>query len=356
MQTLLSIFVSGLALLKTMKELFQLFALLCQNPKALFVLCQLLRPEHILLFLLLIEQAVFFECSTPVLQVARLIGETLDLALLRLHLFFIMLLHVQQIVGGCFIVFYLEQSVERTLANAGTLQENSGKGSLRHTQGTFTAIFLQSASVRKRTFDALLQIEDYKTAADYLLDVQKHYKEQMQTQQREIQRLTYETRNLENWRTALKEDRLLDQQQKEQNVLWTQQLAQHEERFRVLTQQREQLEQLLHRFEQSKARDEDAQQRLHDRQQELQLARTAHKAVVDSSADYQHYQRADEVLKSLRHDEKTRDKLRQRQSNLRNTQATVEANVANLQGRLSEVNAARQHVVELSPLVEQQYE
>ncbi len=230
------------------------------------------------------------------------------------------------------------------------------KDALGVPQGTFTAIFLQSASVRKRTFDALLQIEDYKTASDYLLDVQKHYKEQMQTQQREIQRLTYETHNLEGWRTSLKEARLLDQQQKEQNVRWTQQLAQHEERFRVLTQQREQLEQLLHRYEQSKARDEDAQQRLHDRQQELQLARAAHKAVVDSSTDYQHYQRADEALKSLRHDEKTRDKLRQQQSNLRNTLATVEANIVNLQGRLAEVNAARQHVVELSPLVEQQYE
>src|SRR5260370_20774404 len=119
------------------------------------------------------------------------------------------------------------------------------KDALGVPQGTFTAIFLQTASVRKRTFDALLQIEDYKTAADYLLDVQKQYKEQMQTQLREIERLTYETRNLESWRTTLKEERLLDQQQKEQNVLWTQQLAQLEERFATLAQQREQLEQLL---------------------------------------------------------------------------------------------------------------
>src|SRR5690348_16931058 len=49
-------------------------------------------------------------------------------------------------------------------------------------QGTFTAIFLEPASKRKQTFDALLQIEDYKTAADKLLDTQKYYKEQMQQQ------------------------------------------------------------------------------------------------------------------------------------------------------------------------------
>ena len=230
------------------------------------------------------------------------------------------------------------------------------KDALGVPQGTFTAIFLQTASVRKRTFDALLQIEDYKTAADYLLDVQKQYKEQMQTQLREIERLTYETRNLENWRTTLKEERLLDQQQKEQNVLWTQQLAQLEDRFATLAQQREQLEQLLHRHEQSKARDEDAQQRLQDRQQDLQHARTAHKAVVESRTDHQRYLQADEALKKLRQAEKQRDALRKQQSALHNKLATIEANIANLQGRLAEVNAARQHVVELSPLVEQQYE
>src|SRR5712691_3263941 len=92
------------------------------------------------------------------------------------------------------------------------------KDALGVPQGTFTAIFLQPASVRKKTFDALLQIEDYKDAADYLLEVQKHYKEQMQTQLNEIQRLGIETRELPVWRASLKDARLQDQQQKEQNV------------------------------------------------------------------------------------------------------------------------------------------
>ncbi|MBV9705850.1 MAG: SMC family ATPase, partial [Chloroflexi bacterium] len=46
------------------------------------------------------------------------------------------------------------------------------KDALGVPQGTFTAIFLEAASKRKQTFDALLQIEDYKLACDYLLDVQ----------------------------------------------------------------------------------------------------------------------------------------------------------------------------------------
>src|SRR3989454_11551247 len=80
-------------------------------------------------------------------------------------------------------------------------------------QGTFTSIFLETASKRKQTFDALLQIEDYKTAADYLLNAQKQYKEQIVVQDREIQRLEFETRELDDWRTQIKEQRQLDQQQ-----------------------------------------------------------------------------------------------------------------------------------------------
>lgn len=230
------------------------------------------------------------------------------------------------------------------------------KDALGVPQGTFTAIFLETASVRKKTFDALLQIEDYKIAADYLLDVQKQYKEQMQAQQSEIQRLSYETHNVETWRTLLGDARQQDREQKEHFVRWTQQLAEDEQRFTVLTQQHAQLTQLVQHYEHSKTRYEGTQQLLQTRQQDVNLARAARKALVESSTDYQRYQQADEALKKLRQDEKQRNTLRQRQANLHSALATIEANLANLQSRLDEVAAARQQVVELSPLVEQQYE
>src|SRR5215472_8085216 len=230
------------------------------------------------------------------------------------------------------------------------------KDALGVPQGTFTSIFLQAASVRKKTFDALLQIEDYKTAADYLLDVQKVYKEQAQAQQLEIGRLTYETRELETWYVSLNQARQQDREYKEQNVLWIQQLAQCEERLTALKQQREQLQQLQHRREQCRDRDKDAQQRLQDHLDTLNLARTAHRAVLQSSADYQRYQRTDALLKRFRQDEKQRNQLRQSQAGLRSNLATIQANIANLQDRLHDVAVARQQVVDLSPLVEQQYE
>src|SRR5436309_10424137 len=98
-------------------------------------------------------------------------------------------------------------------------------------QGTFTAIFLESASKRKQTFDTLLQIEDYKTAADYLLETQHEYKDQRQTQQAKIDQLTYETRELTDWRNQLREARVLDEEWKQLNAQWAVQLIQLEDRL-----------------------------------------------------------------------------------------------------------------------------
>src|SRR2546428_1537288 len=118
-------------------------------------------------------------------------------------------------------------------------------------QGTFTSIFLELVGKRKQTFDALLQIEDYKTAADYLLDASKVYQEQIQTQKSEIQRLEIETRDLDEWRTALKRARLDDQQKKEQNVQSTRRLAVRKERAEILKRQREHFSRCQTRLHQS---------------------------------------------------------------------------------------------------------
>ncbi|MBV9710201.1 MAG: SMC family ATPase, partial [Ktedonobacteraceae bacterium] len=223
-------------------------------------------------------------------------------------------------------------------------------------QGTFTSIFLEAASKRKQTFDALLQIEDYKTAADYLLDVQKQYRDQAQVQQNEIRRLEYETRELEAWRSQLKDARSVDEEQTQQNELWTQQLIGYRERAALLTEQANQLERLRQRHEQSKAKHEYEQKTLLNHEQLLQKARAAQQIVQANRESHQQYRQASETLERLRRDERQRNTLRDRQSQFNNTLATMREKIQNLQGRLQEVATARQEIVALAPLVEQQVE
>jgi DNA repair protein SbcC/Rad50 len=221
-------------------------------------------------------------------------------------------------------------------------------------QGTFTAIFLEPGSKRKQTFDALLQIEDYKHAADYLLDAQKQYREQMQEQQLKINQLTYETRELETWRADLREARRLDEQWKQQNALWTTQLSQHEEQLLRLVTQLERLQKLKHSYESSKAQYEHAQGILVHHELQLQQARSAQQIVTASTDDHRNYQEAEKALQELHRAEQQRSRLRQQQSKLQSSLAATQANISNLQARLEEVAHARDLIVELAPLVEQQ--
>ena len=223
-------------------------------------------------------------------------------------------------------------------------------------QGSFTSIFLEAGSERKQKFDALLQIEDYKNAADYLLEAQKQYKEQVQTQQSEIQRLEFETRDLEQWRSDLKEESQRYQQQTEQITRWTWQHKQLEERFDVLKIQRDELIRLHNLYERGKDNYNSLQHRLDDRQEELNIARTAQQAVETSRTDHQRYQQANEVLKRLRQDAQKRNELRQQQAAQQNTLAKIQTNITHLHTRLAKVSNARQRIVDLSQLVEEQVE
>ncbi len=223
-------------------------------------------------------------------------------------------------------------------------------------QGTFTAIFLEPTSKRKQTFDALLQIEDYKTAADNLLDTQKYYKEQMLEQKGRIEQLAFETSKLEDNRNELKMIRQLDEGQKAQNVAWSQQLNQYEEREGKLSEQWTQLTQLKQQFEASQIMYGNTNTILHEREHQLQTARNAHQAVIEHQENYTVYLQAQEILTRLRRDDQQRNTLLQQRAEQKNILAKIETQVHNWQERLAEVANARQKIVELVPLVDQQTE
>jgi len=223
-------------------------------------------------------------------------------------------------------------------------------------QGTFTAIFLDVGSKRKQTFDALLQIEDYKTAADNLLDTQKYYKEQMLEQKAQIQRLTDRTSELDTWRLQLKEARQLDERQKEQNAAWSMQQTASEQYLRELNEQLNRLLALEQRFNTCQANFEHANTILRERETQMLTAREAQKHVQASLNDYQRYQQTQEALTRLRQHAQQRDALRQRRAKDENAKTKLDSTLQHLQERLNEVETAHQQISLLTPLVEQQTE
>ncbi len=230
------------------------------------------------------------------------------------------------------------------------------KDALGVPQGTFTAIFLEPAGKRKQTFDALLQIEDYKKSAEYLLQVQHYYKEQMATQHVKINELTIRTSELGDWRTQLEAVQQRDEQQKQQYIEESQQLSQNIERFQALSEQKSQLEQLKQRFTNSQTDHTNAHHLLGRDEKQLQEARTAQAIVAASRDDFQRYQEAEHTLIGLRKDEQQRNKLSTQQAQFQTTKVQIETRQRGLRERLNEVALARQRVEELAAFVAQQSE
>ena len=223
-------------------------------------------------------------------------------------------------------------------------------------QGTFTAIFLEPARIRKETFNALLQMEDYETAFKYLLQVSNHYKEQVQEQRSEIQRLEIETRELPEWRATLKARREEDEQKKQQNVQFTERLVVCEARSQVLKQQREQLNAAQAAYLQQQTNASHARQLLDNSHALLRDAQQAQQAIEGSEEDYTRYTQADLLLQQLRQAERKRNGLLTQSNEFSHSLATIEANIRNTQGHLRDVEVARVRLAEIMPLVEQQYE
>ena len=234
--------------------------------------------------------------------------------------------------------------------------ENLFRDALGVPQGTFTSIFLQKPAARKQTFDALLQIEDYRTAFEYLLEAQKQYKEQLLEQEREIQRLTFETRDLETWRSSLKEARELDGALKERNMLATQHLGKQRDYLEQLKERQAYLQKCQVQREQNVIMRDNAQQQLEQIEWALNEARSAHQAVEESRPDHERYLQAEEKLVQLRQDERQRNLLRQQQANLNSQLSTTRANIQHIQQRLDEIARAHQRILELIPVVEKQSE
>src|SRR5215469_9541850 len=74
-------------------------------------------------------------------------------------------------------------------------------------QGTFTADFLLSPANRKKKFDTLLQIEDYRKVAEKLNETKNYLVDQRRAVEKRISELERETAELDTWRADLAEKR-----------------------------------------------------------------------------------------------------------------------------------------------------
>ncbi len=221
-------------------------------------------------------------------------------------------------------------------------------------QGTFTSDFLAPPALRKRKFDALLQIEDYRKAFDKLLDTRNHLQQLMQEAGIRMKALESETAHVAAWREELAAQRAEHEAGTRQFLAIGDERDQAEKRRDALACLSDEIKRLSDERSQEENLWRLKQQALEQAERSLAEAREAERTREASAGDYHLYLRAQTELREAYTRQREQHDLlvRQAAQEKARTEASVKAESARAQ--LAQAEEARQRMAALAPLLEQQ--
>lgn len=221
-------------------------------------------------------------------------------------------------------------------------------------QGTFTAAFLQTASQRKNIFDPLLQVEEYRTAAEKLNEPRRLLKDR-QTQI-DIQISAVEARlerlPLLESESATRSQELLRNQQEAGEV--ERQLAEATTQLTALEKIRQQVTEAEKRYTQSQQRLATLETQIATAQKALTQAEQARQIVASNQSGHDQYLAAQAEQRTLEEQTRQRQQLLNQRATADKSLALAENAIQNLQSQLDEVARAETTVAALQADVETQ--
>ena len=221
-------------------------------------------------------------------------------------------------------------------------------------QGTFTSDFLLTGANRKRKFDALLQVEDYRRAYEKLRDTHSYLQECVRDLDVRIEGLERETQDIDRLREELKGLRT-DQDSGSGRLLTLQAESASAERHRDhLRELKHQVAQLAYQCDLAERDWQQARDALEQARFDLAEAETARREVETSTSDHKHYLEAGKALSDARQQQHAQQTLRDRRSSYENELAAARARVDNAEEQITNIEAARQQMSKLAPQVQLQ--
>lgn len=216
-------------------------------------------------------------------------------------------------------------------------------------QGTFTAIFLETATERKKAFDKLLKVEEYRQGAEKLLDTARYVgneilmvREKIARAEGELMRfdlVTEEHAGFEKQAGELRENLVdieADVNSKSDGV----------GRLDAVESSVRELKANVDRLQNEKARSEIM---IGQKRSELERSRAAADKVKGAEADNTKHLAALARLRELERERAQRDKLRMEYADLNAASATVRADWKRFEEDLKSCEAAHTAITELRP-------
>lgn len=221
-------------------------------------------------------------------------------------------------------------------------------------QGTFTAIFMDTATRRKAVFDRILRVEEYRQSSDALKETQQHFQGRISEADKEL--ASYQGRllrmpDLEVQQAQLETERRSTEERlarsKRELGLWQGRLAEMDALEKAIAQDRRDREALGTKREYALKERDVAQARV----TEAERAQSERQVL---EADYLAYQAAETELSALQADLKARDALRTERAGVQRKLDEATFALQTLAARLSALAKDAEAREALRPQVEAQ--
>jgi len=237
---------------------------------------------------------------------------------------------------------------------AGTDLEALFRRAIGVPQGTFTAIFLETATERKKAFDKLLKVEEYRQGAEKLLETSRFIQTKITTVREKIARAEGELARFELVEEDLKTftaqteelSKTLEATEKEVSAK-SATVKKFDETERAINE----LKSAFDRLQNEKSR---AEILLGQKENDLIQARNASEKIKLVEGDYQKHIDALGKLKEFERERGEREKLNIEQRKIETAQINVVAEQKRLLENLEKAQAAHQEIIKLTPRIAEQ--
>jgi exonuclease SbcC len=223
-------------------------------------------------------------------------------------------------------------------------------------QGTFTAIFLDTAANRKNAFDKLLKVEEYRQSAEKLLATARYVEYQVINVREKIARAEGELSRFDQVESESKDiaARLIDLNKSLEDLRG--EVTKKRAEAAKLETEEAKIKEIQASLEKLKSELMTTEVLLKQKQNEVDSAKRASEKVKAVEADHLSYLEALSELKILEAQRGERDRILSETKNVETTIIKIEAEQKNLQAALERAEKAEKEIAALDTLIKQQKE
>jgi exonuclease SbcC len=237
---------------------------------------------------------------------------------------------------------------------AGTDLEALFRRAIGVPQGTFTAIFLETPTERKKAFDKLLKVEEYRQGAEKLLQTARFVEQKITDTKIRIGRAEGELARFEIVEEELKSFAAQAEELANSLAINEKEVAEKSEIVKKFNETESKVNELKTVFDRLQGEKTRAEFLLAQKENEVNQARAAAEKIKAVEADYNRHLSALGKLKELERERVEREKLNVEQRKVETAQINVLSEKKRFEENLEKAQTAHRDIEKLTPLIEEQ--